>query len=64
MKGNCIQCYREDRNFALTLCMPADLKFIKINFFFMNTAFSEMLFIFFIFSSIKSEYLKGCGLNF
>ena len=34
----------------MTLRMPADLKFIKIKFFFMNTAFNEMLFYFFTFS--------------
>ena len=55
--------HTEERNFALTLRMPADLKFIKIKLFFMITAFNEMLFIFFIFSSIKRKYLKGCGLN-
>ena len=41
--------HTEERNFALSLCMPADLKFIKIKLFFMITAFNEML-LFFSFS--------------
>lgn len=43
--------------------MLVDLKFIKIKFFFMIIVFNEMFVIFFIFSLIKREYFKGCGLN-
>ena len=43
------ELHTEERNFALSLRMPADLKFIKIKLFFMITAFNEML-LFFSFS--------------